>query len=344
MAVEIRESNTNLQVNEKDQISKLRKRNSLVENNMVAQWVDEVFTIEMDKYAFVRSMMMFALISFSLGNNLNHFLWLFIIISVYIIVLRIIRWWVIRYLLYLFEFCYFGLVYLIVFLCKYQKDKVVWCTAYVFSTGNMATAILLLSNQAQFGSTDHISSAWLHTMPLITVWAIRWRELIYPPEMLKALTFDFLPVKDMSLSTRSENIQFLVLNPLMFWGVWVVSYIFLFFICFGSYIDDKRYMHGLKDFVYRISKYNLPCIGDATKYTKLKYLCQHLLIYVGSIPLAWISYHNFYFNTGYLLALMVFLIWNAGRQQSKFINKKISERLVKAGITDAENAENSEIK
>lgn len=304
----------------------LRKRNSLVENNMAAAWVEDVLVKQMDKMAFARSMMLFSLVAFFLGNDLNLYLWAFIVITIYMIVLRLVRWWVKRWLLYLFEFCYFGIAGLLLYLIFYQHNKLLFCTAYVYSTGTMAIAIVVFSNQATFTSTDHISSAWLHSMPVVTAWAIRWKNLIYTEPVLKAVTFDLLTTNEFEIATLRDKIQLLCLNPLMYWCAWAVYYVIVFYWLFDGYIQDPRYSSGLDDF-QQMSKGLAFIYGDTSKGTKWKYLSLHLVFFLIGIPISWLSYHNYYFNTVYIILLMFYLFHNSGKQQAKFIDKKVKERL-----------------
>jgi len=310
--------------------TKLNRRNSLLEKNKAAQWTNDVLIKEMDKFAFARSMFLFALMAFFLGNNLNVYLWSFIIITFYMLILRCVRWWTKRWLMYMFEFCYFGITCIIVYLIFYQHEKAFWCTTYVYSTGHMAVAIILFNNQARFSSTDHISSAWLHSMPILTVWAIRWKEVIYSKSLLlKGLHFNLLNADEMLLSSNEERVRLLLLYPLFFWVAWVVLYVIFFYFACNSLIQDDRYKSGLDDFKAMAEKNScIKClVGDANENTKIKYLFQHLVTNIVSMPLAWFSYHNFYFNTAYILVLMIFLMWNAGKAQAAILEKHVVKKL-----------------
>ena len=303
------------------------KRNTLIETNKLAGWTNDVLMKEMDKFAYARSMFLFSIVTFFLGNNLNMFLWFFIVITIYILILRIIRFWVKRWLLYLFEFCYFGLTWVVLYLVFYQHNKMVWTTMYVYSTGTMSVAIFLFNNQAHFDSTDHISSVWMHSMPLITCWAIRWKEIIYPEAVLKLLTFNLLSEKEMLITTNEERIRLLLVQPILFWLSWCAYYVIIFYIGFSSCIDNPSYFSGLTDFV-GMGKKTEKLFGNPKEYTKIKYLLQHLLIFVLSMPLSWLSYHSFYFNTGYVITVILYLIRNAETQHNRILENKITARFM----------------
>jgi len=300
------------------------------DSTTIEQWTSSVIN-EMDRFAMTRSMFIFAIVTFFLGNNLNLYLYFFMFCTIYMLILRFVRWWGKKWLLYMFEFCYFGITFLIVYLIFFPNEKVLWCMTYVYSTGHMAIAIILFNNQARFSSTDHISSAWLHSTPIVTVWAIRWREQLYVDAVLKKLTFDFVPESAMAITSNEERIKLLLITPTIFWVGWAAFYVLVFYIGCNSYIQDDNYKSGLDDFIAMAKTSScIKClVGDPTSNTKIKYLFQHFITNLISMPLSWLSYHYFAFNTVYILVLMIFLMWNASSQQNKMIEKKVEEKIAK---------------
>ena len=305
--------NHNLQLN-------LRPRNSLVESNPIAKWTQDVFMKEMDKFAYLRQNIIFVVMFFYLGNNLNMYLHLFIAITIYMLVLRFIRWWVKRWLLFFFEFCYFGIVTLIVYLLFFPSNQELWITVFSYSSGNMAIATIILSNSAQFGSTDHISSVWLHITPIITCWCIRWREMIYSVEMLKYLKYDL--VESNKVLEKEKLWFYFFVFPILFWCCWCVYYVTVFYGCF--YANVERHPNCIADFKKFIGKAKI-LFKDNYNGIKWKYLMFHFINFVIGIPFAILCYYNFYFHLVFIIVLMFCVFYNAGLQQSKFVGKKVNK-------------------
>ena len=206
----------------------------LIETNTIARWIHNVLMKEMDKFAYARSNIIFIVICYFLGHNLNNFLWLYIVFTCYIMILRMLRWWVLGWLLFLFEFCYLGLIGSVLYLLFFISSKEAWFCIYSASTGVMALAGVIFNNQAAFVSTDLICSCWLHAMPLITVWSIRWREYIYPASVLNSFTFKFIPLKDLELDSFEDKIKYLVICPYSLWLIWLVFYCTVFYTLLGD--------------------------------------------------------------------------------------------------------------
>jgi len=300
---------------------KRKKQEDLVESNKIAIWTQHIIK-DMDKFASAQSTIVFTVMAYFLGHNLNNFLFLFIIFTIYILIQRVIRWWVQGWLFYLLEFCYFGLVGHVIFLIFFPSNKIAWSIIYVCNTGNMAISIILFGKQASFNSCDHICSAWLHVMPLISSCAIRWRQYIYPLSILKSLTFKFVSIKKMEIFTLEDKFNYLVVYPFCFWLLWVVYYIIVFYFIFRRYINS--YQTGLDDFK-KMGKLAEFICGKPEKYTKVKYLLEHFLIFCLGLPIAYICYYSFIINVCWIIILLWILIWNAGKRQASYVERRVNE-------------------
>ena len=298
-----------------------KKKNSLIESNPLAKWTQEVFMKEMDKFAYLRQNLIFALVFFFLGNNLNIYLYLFIGITIYMIVLRFIRWWVKTWLLYLFEFCYYGIASLIIYIWFFPNSQELFISTFSYSSGNMAIAAIIFSNSAQFGSTDHISSVWLHLTPIITCWCVRWREKIYSAEVLKFLKFDFVPSHNI-LPTDKIPLYFFG-YPLAFWGCWCIYYVLFFYIMCNSFAH--KYENGITDFKGLMKKLSF-IFRENYNGIKWKYLLMHFILFLVGIPFAILCYYSFLFHLIFILIVMCYVFYNAGVQQAKFVSKKVKDK------------------
>ena len=277
----------------------------------------------MDQYAFARSITIFCFLGFFLGNNLEIFLWLFIYLTFYLIAYRVIRFWTKRYLLYLLEFCYLGNAVLLAFLLKYNQSQEVFSITFICNTGIMTMAVIVFNNQTQFNSTDHLTSSWIHTLPLITNWAIRWRHIIYSEEVLKKLSFEFNDYSKIKFDLKHEIFIGLFKYPVLFWCFWAVTYLVAMGVFFRGLNENPKFCSGLTDF--KDFAKNTKIFGDSNKFTILKYLLQHFAFFVLMFPLSIWSFYNFYVNTLFIIFIILFLGWNTARNNIKHMNKQKSK-------------------
>jgi hypothetical protein len=312
--------------------SDLIKRPSLIENHLVKFWLSETIMKNMDKSNYPRIMFIFSIVFFFLGRDLKIYTNLFIGITIYMLIIRAIRFYVKRWLLYFCEFCYFGISGLILYLAYFQNNKIAWTIVYSYGTGNMALAVIILNNQALFTSSDHMASAWLHSAPLITCWAIRWRHIIYDKQIE-----GFISVENMNLNP-TEAIYHLGLYPIIFWTCWAVFYTFLMNVVFGKYYSDPKYENCVNDFVGLVEKNKLvsKIVKNPRSNTHPKYLLNHFTQFAIGLVISNICYVNFYVNTFYVCLIIFYLFWSAGKSQQRYLEKKVTKTLVKAEASNLE--------
>jgi hypothetical protein len=317
----------------------LSRRNSLLENNALAKWVNDILMKKMDEYAYVRSMMALIIITYFLGNNLGIYISLYIFFTCYLFALRIIRAWVKRWLLYLIEFCYYGCFSVVIYVAVFPQSRIVWSTVYICSTGVLTWAAYIFANQARMDSSDHLISSFIHSFPMITVWAIRWKSILYNSSFAPKDKFQYnlLDFSDLTFE-NDEHFYYLFTFPFIFWGIWAVYYYFSTNHLWSVYIKNPKYCSGLGDFKSSTLKTLPKLYGDHDYKLTEKYLFTHFTLFSLATPVAILCYYNFYFNTFFLISTLVFLSWNAGRA-----SKRSMERLLKK-IDNGMNVDKSEKK
>lgn len=317
-------NNENDENKENTEENKPKRKNSLLERSKTANWFYHVFMKKMDKYAYARAITLLCLCGFFLGNNLRIFLWIFIIITIYLMIYRVLRFWTKRYLLYMMEFCYLGNVFLLAFLLFFNKSEEMFIVTFILNSGLMTSAVVIFNNTTQFNSTDHLTSSWVHTLPLITNWAIRWRHYIYTREILSKLNFDFMDFT--KIEFKFDNLFCkLVYYPVLFWLLWAFLYFILIGFVLKKFTRNPKYFSGLNDFKEymktRRNKNNVNMEDENFFVTLFKYLLQHFSFLVIMFPVSLLSFYSFYFNTVYIFFIMVYLGWNTARNNFKYMNK-----------------------
>lgn len=298
-----------------------RRKNSLLDRSKTANWFYNVFMKKMDKYAYARAITLFCLCGFFLGNNLHVFLWIFIASTIYLLIYRLLRFWTKRYLLYMMEFCYYGNMLLLAFLLFYNKSEEIFTIAFICNTGIMTSAVVVFNNTTQFNSTDHLTSSWVHTLPLIVNWAIRWRHFIYTSDMLRKLNFNFMDFTKIEFNF-DQLFWKLVYYPVLFWLLWALYYFIFMGFVLKRFTRNPKYFSGLNDFKEymkgRNKNYN---VNESFFATLIKYLLQHFSFLVIMFPVSLLCFYSFYFNTVYIIFIMIYLGWNTSRNNFKYMNK-----------------------
>lgn len=308
-----------------DNKDKDQEHELLEDDDALKMWITKKFMPSMDKYAFARAFFLFSLLGFYLGNNLMIFLWLYSIIYIYLFIYRIVRFWANDWLPYVFEFCYFGNFSLIAFIFFLGDSESYFKIPYVCSTGVMSLAIIVFNNQANFNSSDHITSTYLHALPMIACWAIRWKHYIYYSNFNKGYGLEIMSVSPLLSFKFDAYFWEIVYLPYILWIGWVLIYILLVYTCMRNQFTNIKYGSGLKDF----TKMNFvkPIFGDLMKNSLPKYIALHFINFIVTSLFSFLSYYNFYFNTVYLFVLIAFLGYNTSKGNARAMEKQ----LIKAG-------------
>ena len=273
------------------------------EESEIKEWIKDRFMKSMDKYAMARAFPIFCLLGFFLGNSLLIYLWLFSIVYIYLYIYRGIRFYSKNAFAFLLEFCYFGNFSLVVFIFWFGNDETFFKIPYIASTGVMSIALVLFNNKAIFDSSDHITSSFIHAIPLISSWAIRWKHRIYLQSytISKGYFLEILYIGEKHFEFNGYFYEFLYL-PTIFWFGWAVFYVFCVYTCFRKTVFNyEKYDSGLRDFIKMAPLKSI--FGDPKEKTVLKYIILHFINFEISSILGYISFYNFWFNTLYMLTI-----------------------------------------
>ena len=271
----------------------------------VAKYLNKNFVTKMDSFTSVRSIFFVSILAFTLGNNLNHYLIALFIIHLYMLCYRVIRFWIERWLMYMIDYCYIGNILLIYFNLFARNNKELFLSVYSMTSGIISLAVIVCDNHADITNTDFLTSCCIHSLPVTTMWAVRWKHKLYD---------NYMDYKGKIIDT--ENIEFhidetffkVLTYPFIYWIIWAFVYFILNTKILRKYAYSDLYQGAVGDF-YKSKDFE--CLfGDHTKNTTIKYLMMHLIFCIAVIPIWMLNFYNFYFNTGYLIFILIFLGYN----------------------------------
>ena len=271
----------------------------------VAKYLNKNFMTKMDSFTSVRSIFFVSILAFTLGNNLNHYLIALFIIHSYLLCYRVIRFWIERWLMYMIDYCYIGNLMLIYFNLFDRNNMELFLSIYSMTSGIVSLAVIVCDNHADITNTDFLTSCSIHSLPVTTMWAIRWKHRLYD---------NYQDYKGKIIDT--ENIKFqidetffkVLTYPFIYWIIWAIVYFILNTKILRKYAYSDLYQSAVGDF-YKSKEFE--CLfGDHTKNTVFKYLMMHLIFCFIVLPIWMLNFYNFYFNTGYLIFILIFLGYN----------------------------------
>ena len=287
----------------------------------LAKYLNNHFVNRMDAFTSVRSIFLLSILVFTLGNNLNHYLICLFFIHTYLLMYRVIRFWIERWLMFMIDYCYIGNILLIYFNLFDRNNMDIFLGIYGMTSGVVSLAVIVCDNQLDLTNTDFLTSCSIHVLPVTTMWAVRWKHFLYD---------NYEEYKNTIVDTENIKFQFddifikLVTYPFYYWIGWAFIYFILNTKILRKYAYSDLYESAIGDF-YKSNEFS--CIfGDHTKNTTIKYLLMHLMFMILVLPVSVFNFYNFYWNTLYL----IFIVFYIGYNQAKKRRKALSEIVKKA--------------
>ena len=271
----------------------------------VAKYLNTHFMTKMDSFTSVRSIFFVSILAFTLGNDLNHYLIALFMMHSYLLCYRIIRFWIRRWLMYMIDYCYIGNLLLLYFIAFDRNNKDLFLSIYSMTSGIVSLAVIVCDNHADITNTDYLTSCCIHSLPVTTMWAVRWKHKLY--DNYQDYKGKIVDTEDIKFQI-DETFFKVLCYPFMYWIIWAVVYFILNTYVLRKYAYSDLYQGAVGDF-YKSKDFE--CLfGDHTKNTTIKYLMMHLIFCFAVIPIWMLNFYNFYFNTGYLIFILVFLGYN----------------------------------
>ena len=289
----------------------------------IAKYLNKKFLSKMDQFTSVRSIFLISILSFTLGHNLNYYLIALILIHTYLLSYRLLRFWIDRWLMYIIEYCYIGNIFLIYFSLFARNNMNIFLSTYSMASGIISLAVVACDNHADITDTDFVTSCGIHTLPVVTMWAVRWKHYLYD---------NYLEYKGNIIDTENIKFEFdeiffkVLLFPFFYWIIWAMIYFILNTKLLRKFAYSDLYQSTVGDF-YKSKDFEF-LFGDHTKNTTIKYLMMHLIFLFGVTIISLLNFYNFYFNTGYLIFILFFLGYNQSLKSRQGI-AKIVERAEK---------------
>lgn len=286
----------------------------------LAKWINHHFVLKMDHYTNVRSTLVLLCLVYLLGKNLNWFLRFLVFLHVYLILYRFIRFWIKRWLMFMIDFCYPGNFLMIYFILFDSTNYDLFLLVFPIASGVISLAVIVCDNQADLSSTDFLTSCFIHSLPITTMWAIRWKHMLYPKHVLE----ERILIDIGTVPFAFDEIFFkLLIYPYVLWLFWATYYFFLNVFVLRKYAFSDYYESAIGDF-YKSDMFE--CIfGDHKKYTVIKYLLQHLIFMFMVTPLSFLNFYSFYFNSGFIMFIVIFLGFNQARKNKAYTEQVLGK-------------------
>lgn len=212
------------------------------------------------------------------------------------------------------DFCYFGNVFIYVFVFFFPNSRFMYVSSYVYGTGIMAWGIVGFWNSLVLHDLDRMSSLLIHIVPLKMVWSIHWhtsrvkegKEFWNPEEGITFWEFLFWP----SLFFFAHHIFWLFFN----------------FILKDQKIKNQGYENSFTHFTNSGKGGNLKNkVGE--KKTRMIFSGINFTYYFLCSLTTWLMFNFYIANTLWVVFLTIWAAKNGASYYMEYFSKRYEANL-----------------
>jgi len=233
--------------------------------------------------------------------------------ALFLLSLRFFTYKALNWHYFLFDFCYFANVLVLLYLHVFPDSKLLFVICWSFSFGPLAWAIPTWKNSMVFHSLDKITSLFIHLSPPMVMYALRWK-----PHDSKY----FVP------TTEEVSFWYMFLWPLPVYLLWQFIYWLKVYVVSKHKTDritSARWLLGSKKgYIYSLS--TVP-FGPA--YADYGFMILQLIFTICVLLPGRIFYQNERINLLFLVSIGTISVWNGAGYLFEVFSARYEAELVK---------------
>lgn len=262
----------------------------------------------LDKLNFTVFSMNIAVTGFLAGYLPAYF---YIFHTLKVIVLLTNRWYTYkqsRNHYFMFDFCYFTNILLLVYLWSPWKLGVLFPVLFSLSNGPLLLSVFLWRNSLVPHSADKMTSLLIHLSPALTLWGIRWHSTEDQGFVMCAN-----PIEG-GVANGCGHIGWmdLILLPMIVSLVWVLIYSLIVFIWRGKHVKERNYSNSYTYLVENAKRKPLVKLFNilGPQYRKVVYLIWHIVYILISTLMSFYTFFSIEYNMFLYLIVLAIACYN----------------------------------
>lgn len=285
------------------------------------------FVLTMDKLSFVFGILFIMIIEGVLLLAPQQMGALYTMLLVPLMVTRYILYRFDQYHYFMYDFCYFAQVLLLIYMYKYPHNIELGKAVFSISNGPLCMAIVMWRNSLVFHSLDKMTSMFIHILPSLVMFSIRWGD---------HLAEKSFPICETMNGTVLDNMREFWWSPFAYYALWQSIYLIKTEVVSKKKLEynteimtSLRWMTRKKDSAsYKLlssfgERRQLPTfVLIQAAYTIVTFLC---------VPLLW---HSIWLHTVYLSVVFVVALVNGATYYFHVFAKRYIQEIGKIVAED----------
>ncbi|XP_075474974.1 glycerophosphocholine acyltransferase 1-like isoform X2 [Primulina tabacum] len=266
-----------------------------------------------------------------------------------------LRWIYYRYKkwhYYLLDFCYYANTIFLVMILGYPRNEKLFMVCFSFAEGPLAWALIVWRCSLVFNSMDKIVSVFIHLLPGLVFFTIRWWdppffEAMHPEGSARKITWPYA-------ESKSYLWTWLFLVPLVAYSVWQLLYFLIVNVLRGQrLLRDPEVMTSYREMSKKAQKANniwwrlSGLLGDNNRL--FMYILLQAIFTVATMALTVPIFLSYKLHVTFQLLKVTAAVWNGGnflievmpRQVILKEKKKTEKKPIEAQFDQCTEKENS---
>ncbi|KAG2436955.1 hypothetical protein HXX76_006471 [Chlamydomonas incerta] len=276
-----------------------------------------------DKLTFLLGVSMLWCCAFWLGRSPSTFYLLYGGVGGVLMAARWASYFSRKWHYYLYDFCYYANLLLVLQLWLLPRWAPLAKVTFSYNTGPLAWSIITFRNSLVFHDLDKVTSLFLHLVPALVSWSLRWygdpARFGPPPEATE---------QQRERWHRAGGLSN-VLLPMASYVVWAVAYYLKIFVFSRAKIQQRGY-RTLFNYVTSQKKGTFHAIARRIPppLQPPVYLFLHLCFCMTTFLVALGCWYSFWAHTALLAAVASASIWHGGSYYFEVFARKYHEHLM----------------
>ncbi|XP_073278954.1 glycerophosphocholine acyltransferase 1-like [Primulina huaijiensis] len=229
-----------------------------------------------------------------------------------------LRWIYYRYKkwhYYLLDFCYYANTIFLVMILGYPRNEKLFMVCFSFAEGPLAWALIVWRCSLVFNSMDKIVSVFIHLLPGLVFFTIRWWdplffEAMHPEGTARRITWPYA-------ESKSYLWTWLFLVPLVAYSVWQLLYFLIVDVLRGQrLLRDPEVMTSYREMSKRAQKANniwwrlSVLLGDNNRL--FMYILLQAIFTIATMALTVPIFLSYKLHVTFQLLKVTATVWNGG--------------------------------
>ncbi|CAL8084244.1 unnamed protein product [Calicophoron daubneyi] len=292
-----------------------------------------------EKLCFVGSAMLMMVTVYSFVFQPAVILYLFSILFILTMAIRVYSYWKANYLLFMLDMCYFANILSLLFVWAFPRSQEVQCVQFGLANAHAYCGAFIFRNALVLHDFQKLVSVFIHILPPLFSYLVRW----LPEETSRWWYTDLInsgAIRGLLDWNGRIDWFWLMLVPFLLFTLREVLY---FTIIYGCVKPDEKHLDSYR--YLRRKKYMSQFLWNriSMKWHVLVWILLGMLLSACALCVAVVAWSNYLFHSAMLIIQLVMITWNGACYYLDYYPLEFEHRSSVIEVADGGQTSNSHL-